>query len=164
MSPIRLASMSLIASVKRGRNDFLVLASFIVINESAKILLAFSGSSEEFSWLSSVLSPALMILAVWSLWQTGENWTRLALATWTMLKGLWSLWALGHVMYLLADMSPADDSSFFFKFLATLWSLQAIQACFFAATGLALFFSPSIRIFLETRSKNPEDTSPFSTR
>ena len=149
---------------KRGRILYLILALLIVLNQSANIVLALSGSSENFRWLNSVLLPAFTIWAVWNLWQTGEKWMRWGLATWTLVKGLASLYFLGYIMYRMAEITPPESADFFFQISGTLFTIPAIDACIFVVIGLALFFSPSIRIFLETRTQSPAQTLPFSSQ
>ncbi|QDS94237.1 hypothetical protein FF011L_30160 [Roseimaritima multifibrata] len=154
--------------VNRGRVLFVIFALLIVLNEAANILFAFSGMSANFQWFKSVILPVLLIGAVWSLWETGEKWTRWGLATWALLKGITSLWVLGYVMYRMAEITPPENADSFFRISDMLFTMPVIHASIFVVIGLAFFFSPSIRLFLETRSpssdQGPDQDPPFESQ
>jgi len=147
--------------VKRGRILFLILGSLIVINEGANIIFAFSGASENFRWFQSVLLPATMIWIVWSLWQTGDKWERWILATCMLLKGLTTLAGISFLMYNLNTVPPSEGKDILLQITSSLSVVYATYACIHVAIGLTLFLSPSVRVFLETRSQDHDEEFSF---
>ena len=146
---------------KRGRILYLILGSLIVINEGSIIIFAFSGASENFRWLQSVMLPAIMIWIVWSLWKTGDKWERRILAGCTLLKGLTALVSISFLMYNLNTIPPSEGKDYLLHITSILAAVTAVYACILVAIGLTLFLSPAIRVFLETRSQNNCDNFSF---
>ena len=139
---------------QRGRILYLILGSLIVINEGASIIFALTGPPENFRWVHSLVIPAVMIYVVWDLWRTGDKFERWALAARTFLVGLTTLLGIGFIIYKLNTITPTEDKDFLFQFTSPLFTVQAIYGAVLLIIGLTLFLSPSIRVFLETRSQD----------
>ena len=146
---------------QRGRILYSILGSLIVINEGSKIIFAFSGVSENFRWLHSVLIPAAIIWIVWNLWQTGDKWLRWALAVRAFFGGLNTLLGIEFIKDSLNTIPPSEGKDFLFESTSTLFAVHTFHGFVFVVIGLTLFLSPSIRAFLETRSQDNGEKLSF---
>lgn len=140
--------------IQRGRRLFLILASIIVINEFINILLVIIGGTSISGRISSLLFPAFILWGVWEVWRTGERVSRMGLGCLLILRSAFNLCIFGYLMIGMAKVTPPEKAAFFWEISALLFALPGLHAIVFIAIGLAICFSRSIRMFLETRTES----------
>jgi len=135
---------------------FLILATLIVGDRLASIVLALIGDTEKLNLWRSILLPALISGGVVSLWQ-GDTRLRWLMAAWSLMHGGANLLIFAFVMYRMAAVTPPEQTSYFLNVSAMLFGLPLLHAGFFIFTGLALLFSPSLNSFFDHQKDAAEN-------
>jgi len=130
---------------QRGKRLFLVLATLIVLEKLAGIVLALSGGLAEVNWLKSVAQPIAFAGAVVYLWQ-GEVWLRWLVGIAYVFSGSVLVYVSARLFRIFAEEMPPKSSSLMqvvgypIRFVGLFGLLNVIA-------GLLFLFSPSMRAF-----------------
>ena len=139
---------------RRGKRLFLVLATLIILEKLAGVVLALIVADGAIDWRKSILQPLGTALAVGFLWQ-GDVWLRWLVGIALVLWGGLMTFVSAHVLILLAKRTPPDDAGFYMRWVGYPIGIFALFGLFYLTAGLLFLISPSMRAFFRYQREGP---------
>jgi hypothetical protein len=137
-----------------GKRLFLVLATLIILERLAGVVLALSGGLAEVKWLRSVVQPVGLVIAVAFLWQ-GDIWLRWLVGVACILSGGVQAFISGRVLFKLVAVTPPEATGFLLQVAGYPLGLFGVFGLLYVLAGALFLLSPSMRAFFRYQRERP---------
>ncbi len=76
----------------------------------------------------------------------------------TFLKGITQLSLFAWIMFRLAEVTPRSEAAFFWEMSGLMFTVPGLYYLAYVVIGVVLWFSPSLKAFLNSRKLGEEAT------